>query len=322
MAGAADALSLPHPVHIHGLNLGIPGNAGSAVDLIHALDGRRAHLAHVQFHSYAGDPDDQRSMASDVPRLASLINESEHLTVDVGQVLFGETTSMTADGAVAHFLHTLSGRKWSNLDVESETGCGVVPIRYEDKNYVHALQWSIGLEWFLSVEDPWKLALSTDHPNGAPFHAYPELIALLMSRNLRDEVIARLPKRAATRSGLKGLGREYTLSEIAVITRAAPARILGLRSKGHLGLGADADVTIYQPDDDLRKMFATPRYVVKAGAILIDDGEPVGFTNGRTLSHAPGYDPSVLRSIRDHFAADMSVEFENFPVGPAPGGEG
>ena len=58
------------------------------------------------------------------------------------------------------------------------------------------------------------------------------------------------------RSGLGDLSREYTLDEIAIITRAAPARMLGLRHKGHLGPGADGDVTIYAPDDDKRRTTA------------------------------------------------------------------
>ena len=49
-----------------------------------------------------------------------------------------------------------------------------MPITYEDRNAVHALQWAIGLEWYLRVDDPWQVAMSTDHPNGGSFLAYPE----------------------------------------------------------------------------------------------------------------------------------------------------
>ena len=38
---------------------------------------------------------------------------------------------------------------------------------------------------------------------------------------------------------------EYTLNEIAIMTRAAPAKILGLDKKGNLSNGSDADITIY-----------------------------------------------------------------------------
>ena len=221
---------------------------------------------------------------------------------------------MTADGAVGHYLREVTGKKWYNLDVEAETGCGVVPIQYEEKNTIHALQWTIGLEWFLRVSDPWKVALSTDHPNGAPFLAYPQLIALLMSRNLRDEVFARLPERVRSRSALGELDREYSLSEIAVITRAGPARILGMTAKGHLGVGADADLSLFQPDDDLRKMFAFPRYVIKSGTVLIDDGQPIGHGDGQIMNIAPQYDEAVVPSIRSHFERESSIQFRNFSV--------
>src|SRR5207237_9245081 len=72
---------------------------------------------------------------------------------------------------------------------------------------------------------------------------------------------------------LDGLSREYTLGEIAIITRAGPARLLGLRGKGHLAPGADADVTIYANDADRAKMFAAPRYVIKAGALVREEGQ-------------------------------------------------
>ena len=68
LADAADALGLPHPLHVHGLNLGLPGNSDSTWDLIRALDGRRAHLAHVQFHSYGGSTGKLGSLTSDVAR--------------------------------------------------------------------------------------------------------------------------------------------------------------------------------------------------------------------------------------------------------------
>jgi formylmethanofuran dehydrogenase subunit A len=315
LADAADVLALPHALHVHGLNLGLPGNAASTLELMRALDGHRAHLAHVQFHSYAGEPARPASIAPAVAELAEFVNAHPALTVDVGQVLFGETTSMTADGAVGLFLHNVTGRKWHNLDVEQETGCGVVPITYEEKNVVHALQWAIGLEWFLRVDDPWRVALSTDHPNGAAFTAYPHLMALLMSKNLRDEVFARLPAKARERSGLADMGREYSLSEIAIVTRAGPARILGLADRGQLGPGARADVTVYAPNDDRTRMFALPRYVIKAGEVVVDEGEIRAAPAGATLHTAPQFDPAIVPEIRGWFERESSIAVAHFGVG-------
>ena len=66
-----------------------------------------------------------------------------------GQVLFGETTSMTGDGPLGHYLANLYGKKWVSHDVEQEAGCGISPIRYRNQAIiVHAWQWAIGLEWY------------------------------------------------------------------------------------------------------------------------------------------------------------------------------
>ena len=46
------------------------------------------------------------------------------------------------------------------------------------------------------------------------------------------------------------------------------ARALGLSQKGHLGVGADADVTIYNQNPDGELMFRYPRYVIKGGEVL------------------------------------------------------
>ncbi len=314
VARAVDDLGLPHPVHVHGLNLGLPGNAATTLETLRALDGHRAHLAHIQFQSYGGEPGDLGRFDSQAGPLADYLNDHPNLTVDVGQVLFGETTSMTADAAVGQFLHSVTGRKWVGHDVEMETGCGVVPITYDDKNAVHALQWAIGLEWYLRVADPWQVAMSTDHPNGGSFLAYPQIIALLMDRGHRADALKALPDRVRARSGLGDLAREYTLSEIAIITRAGPARILGLANKGHLGPGADADVTIYAPDADRERMFSLPRFLIKAGEVVLDDGDLKLWPGGRTLHVAPETDPEDTADIAAWFERSSSIRFANYPV--------
>jgi formylmethanofuran dehydrogenase subunit A len=314
LADAADSLGLPHPIHLHGLSLGMPGNWEVTREMMQALDGHRVHLAHIQFHSYGGSPDRPGSLESRVAELAEYVNTHDRISLDVGQILFGETTSMTADGPVGQYLHNLTGRKWISHDVELETGCGIVPITYDDRNFVHALQWAIGLEWYLRVEDPWRIAMSTDHPNGGSFLAYPQIIALLMDRGLRADWLKRLPERVRERSGLADLAREYTLTEIAIITRAAPARMLGLTAKGHLGPGADGDVAIYAPDADKQRMFALPRYLIKAGEVVLEDGDLRAAPNGTTRSVQPDHDPEIVTEIAAWFERDSSIRLANFPI--------
>jgi formylmethanofuran dehydrogenase subunit A len=314
LAQVAMDLQLPHPVHIHCNNLGLPGNWATTLETMRCLEGRRAHLTHIQFHSYGGDPDDQRTFCSEAPKLIEYFNSHPNLSVDVGQVMFGETTSMTGDGPLGYYLYRVTGRKWFNADTEMETGCGIVPITYREKSLVHALQWAIGLEWFLLAEDPWRICLSTDHPNGASFLAYPRIIHLLMDAGYRQEMLKRLPGRVRDRCRLTELDRQYSLTEIAIITRAAPARILGLKNKGHLGPGADADITLYQPQPNITDMFAHPRYVFKAGELIVEGGEIRAEIFGRTFYNSPDYDPDTLPDIRRWFEEHYTIQFANYAV--------
>src|SRR5918992_5559767 len=287
IASAVHDLGLPHPVHVHCNNLGVGGNWRTTLDTLDTLDGRRAHLAHIQFHAYGGKPGGRpRSRA---PELAEHLGAHPELSADVGQVMFGPAMTMTADAPVSAVLREITHGKWVNADIEAETGCGIVPFTYRERNYVHALQWGIGLELFLLSRDPWRLVLSTDHPNGGSFLSYPRLIRLLMDREFRNE-------------------------EIAIVTRAGPARLLGLRDKGHLGVGADADVTIYDDHEDREAMFAAPRYVIKDGRPVVEDGELREAGMGRLLRVGAEYDPSIEPRLEQLFEDRYSVQFASYSV--------
>jgi formylmethanofuran dehydrogenase subunit A len=318
LSDAANALRLPHPVHIHCNNLGVAGNVTTTLASMEAVAGRRAHFTHLQFHSYGGGGGQPWSSAAS--KVIEYVNTHAEVSADVGQVMFGSAMTITADAPVEYLLYKSSGRRWTNIDVELETGCGIVPLTYKDKAAVSALQWVVGLELFLLSTDPWRVVLSTDHPNGGSFLAYPALIQLLMDRSVRDDQLKRVnPKLIAGSALADGLAREYTLNEIAIITRAGPARLLGLTHKGHLGVGADADVTIYSRDPDLATMFSTPRYVIKGGTLIVEEGHLRRAPAGRRLRVAPGYDDAVLPDLRRHFDRYATVAFDNYPVADLPG---
>jgi formylmethanofuran dehydrogenase subunit A len=317
IGGAVDELGLPHPVHVHANNLGVPGNIDTTLETMRTLSGRQAHFAHLQFHSYGGNPGGGAGgqLNSRAPELIEYLSDHPEVTADVGQVMFGPAVTMTADGPVSATLRDLGGDKWLNHDTEVETGCGIVPYTYRAGSYVHALQWGIGLELFLLGRNPWQVMLSTDHPNGGSFLSYPKLIRLLMDRAYREDQMGRANQRAIRRTALlDGLDREYTLNEIAIITRAAPARRLGLRDKGHLGIGADADVTIYHDRADREEMFATPRYVIKGGEVVVEEGDLRRSEDGLLLSSRAAFDPEVNRVLAPLFGDRYTVAFEHYPV--------
>ncbi len=312
LAQIVDDLGLPHPVHLHCNNLGAPGNVKTTLETMKVLEGNRAHMAHLQFHAYGGD--DWHTMRSEAAQLADYFNKHKNLTADAGAVLFGNAVTITADGPWQHLLYQLTGRKWGNLDVENETGCGIVPYTYKGSNLVNAVQWAVGLELLLLIDDPWRIFPTTDHPNGACFWRYPEIIHLLMNAEARRERIKKLPEKALSRIVLGEIQREYSLYEIAIITSAGPARALGLKQKGHLGVGADGDVAVYNQNPDGEHMFRYPRYVFKAGELAVEEGHIRSTFDGHEFVAKPTYDEKIEDFLKPVFQSQYTMSFENYPV--------
>ncbi|MCH9047797.1 MAG: formylmethanofuran dehydrogenase subunit A [Proteobacteria bacterium] len=313
LARAVRELGVPHPLHLHGCNLGVPGNMQTTLDTINAVEGMPLHLTHVQFHSYGTEGD--RKFSSGAAQIAEAVNSNSNISIDVGQVLFGQTVTASGDTMMQYSGHWHAHpKKWVIMDIECDAGCGVVPFKYRDKNFVNALQWAIGLELFLLIHDPWRIFLTTDHPNGAPFTSYPHLIRLLMDRSFRNDMLATINKNAAAASELSSIDREYTLYEIATMTRAAPARSLGLKNRGHLGGGAIADITVYNNLRNKEKMFEKPLYVFKNGVEIVKNGKIVKVVTGGTHTLRPDYDKSIEKSLKKYFDRYMTVKLGNFKI--------
>ena len=313
LARALTELGVTHPVHVHGCNLGIPGNVESTLATIRAADGLPLHLTHIQFHSYGIEGD--RHFSSGAARIAELLNKNPNVSIDVGQVLFGQTCTASGDSMrlYAGAKHA-DPKRWVVMDIECDAGCGIVPFRYRDKSFVHALQWAIGLETFLLCEDPWRIFLTTDHPNGAPFFCYPHLIRLLMDRGFRQDMMQKVNPDALKYSSLPTLNREYSLYEIAILTRAGPARSLGLKDRGHLGPGASADITVYFDKADREAMFTKPELVFKNGELIVRDGKVIKVVQGATHVARPEYDKAIEKPLKEYFDRYHTVRMENFKL--------
>jgi formylmethanofuran dehydrogenase subunit A len=156
--------------------------------------------------------------------------------------------------------------------------------------------------------------LTTDHPNGAPFTFYPELIRLLMDRDYRLAKLAEIHPDAPAHTTLGSITREYTLPEIAIMTRAAPARILGLADRGHLAPGASADVTVYSDLPDRRAMFERPDLVFKSGRLVVRDGALVAMAQGCTHVVRPGFDDLIERRIARYFDERIGLPIKHFRI--------
>ncbi len=150
LSRAVHDLGVTKPLHVHCNNLGAAGNFQTTLDTMGASDGIPMHLTHIQFHSY--DTEGDKKFSSAAAKIAEGINNKPHITADVGQILFGQTVTASGDNMMQHLnANHANPRKSVIMDIECDGGCGVVPFKYRDENYVNALQWAIGLEIFLSV---------------------------------------------------------------------------------------------------------------------------------------------------------------------------
>jgi formylmethanofuran dehydrogenase subunit A len=323
-------LKLPHTIHVHTNNLGKPGNYATALETMRCVEDLAQdykpviHITHCQFSAFKGD--DWRTLESGAEEIANYVNAHSHVTMDMGQVIFTDTTTMTADGPFQYILYTLSGNKWVNHDVETETSAGIVPFHYKRKSYVHATQWSIGLELALLIKDPWKILMTTDHPNGGPFIAYPRIVAWLMSKKAREATLKKINPKARSRSLLPTIDRELGFYEIAIVTRAGQAKALGLKNKGHLGVGADADIAIYNFNSEtmdpsrkykaLRRAFKRAAYTIKGGQVVVKGGEVLKHIDGATmwLDVQTSEEAKITEEMKRRFKEYWTVEFENYPV--------
>ena len=335
-----EELGIPMPVHLHANNLGHPGcyettlesldipskikakqkmNVEWAETKIDPSRDRSVYLTHMQFNAFAGTS--WRDFESGVKPLADYINKNKHVVIDSGCVPFGEATCMTGDGPSIHDVAVLTGGKWSNGDIELECGSGVCPFTYLKSNPVHSVQWAMGLECLLLIDNPWQAIMTTDSPNGGPFTKYPLVMSWLMSESFREQTFNECHKWANDRSELGGVDREMSLYDLAILTRANPAKTIGMvHRKGSLGVGADADVTIYDLDpskldvnnhEELIQKFSRAAYTIKDGEIAVKDGEIVALPTQRTYYSDIAIDSAAEKTMLD----DVKDWFRYYSIG-------
>jgi formylmethanofuran dehydrogenase subunit A len=147
-----------------------------------------------------------------------------------------------------------------------------------------------------------------------------------MSKKAREAALKRINPRARSRSLLPSIDRELGFYEIAVVTRAGQARALGLTNKGHLGVGADADIAIYSVNPEktdpskkyrrVRRAFRSAAYTVKGGKIVVKDGEVLKHVDGATmwLDVQSSESAKITDDMKRRFKDYWTVEYENYPV--------
>ncbi|MCX8176361.1 MAG: amidohydrolase family protein, partial [Candidatus Bathyarchaeota archaeon] len=159
---------------------------------------------------------------------------------------------------------------------------------------------------------------------------YPTVVSWLVSRKAREKTMETVNKRGLRKSTLPTIDREYDLYEVAILTRASPAKILGLKKeKGHLGIGADADVAIYNinPEkvdisrdyNELVEALKRAAYTFKDGELVVKDGEIVKHIYGKTYyvncKIPSDLEKSVISDVEARFREWYSISLNSYVIG-------
>ena len=66
------------------------------------------------------------------------------------------------------------------------------------------------------------------------------------------------------------------------------------------------------PDGEF--LFRYPRYVIKGGEIVVEEGDIKNVAEGREFVIQPAYDPSIEDYLKPLFQQYYTMSFENYPV--------
>jgi formylmethanofuran dehydrogenase subunit A len=112
------------------------------------------------------------------------------------------------------------------------------------------------------------------------------------------------------------------------MTRCSPSKALGLDNKGHLGVGADADIAIFDINpmkvDASRdyltydRAFRRAAYTIKDGTVVARNGEITARHTGKTMWIKSGLTQKSINSLkdelRDRFEKYYTIQLGNYTI--------
>jgi len=247
------------PPRVHLPHLAGSEGFSTLESFLQKLGTRRCHISHLSHHcfEYSG-----KRLVPAAQKAARLLGKHENVTFDTAPISFGHAVIFTAEAELSERIASIAKKETVGHPASPYRA---VPYEYQKERYIDSLLWINGMELLLYLEDLSKGSLSVDFPSGGKVESYPFIISCLMDREKRNAFLNTLNPDAVKASSLPSLKREYSLYEIARITRSSPAAACALNSRGSLREGSIADIVLYEPHGDIEKMFAKPRHVIMGG---------------------------------------------------------
>lgn len=282
-----EVLGLPHSVHVHieGYEQEVaPENLMLVLNKLKALNinvnsqnksnlkrSQIFHLAHAGSYNITGDNLD----------LISFYNKNQEYDLDLGVIGFDPINPLiTCDRRLINSINSSDTPfKLITINAESEGDSFSTFRTLSKKNKSDCILWANSLDLALNIQNKWQVQLSVNFPNYAHIKNIPEIATWLMSKQARDHYLKDMHPEFIKGNSLSIENKELTFNEFVIISRASPAKSLGLGDiKGNLGLNADADLNILDLNlneidisknyDNLKKSLENIEYVIKNGEIV------------------------------------------------------
>ncbi len=277
----AEFLSLPHSIHAH-----VEGyeqeqgmkNLFVILEEIKSLglespDNRSQifHLAHASSYNINGDND----------TLINFFNNNKEFDLDLGFLGFNEINPLiTSDRRLINsIIKPENPKKLISSAIEIE-GDSFSTIRtFDKKNEADCILWANAIDLALNIRNKYQIQSSLNFPNYANITDMPHIATWLMSSEARNIYMKEMNSTFQNKTNLKDNENTLTFHDFIIITRASPAKSLGLgKIKGNLGIEADGDLNILNIDltdidlnkeyNELIKALSNIDHVIKAGAVV------------------------------------------------------
>lgn len=331
-------LNLPHSLHAHiegyeteqaKINLSTILNKINSLEIQPKVKNRSQiiHLAHAS--SYNVD--------SDNSELIKNLNISEKIDLDLGFICFNAINPLiTSDRWLINKQikdYSNSNEKSYNvissaIEFEGDSFTSLRTIEKSNKHYVNL--WANAVDLALNIKNKWKIQLSLNYPNYGDINNIPEVATWLLSSEARTKFLKELPFKSLPEKIIKDPDEMLTFNEFIIISRASPARSLGIGDiKGNLGIDADGDLNILNANInkiDLSKDYETLKtslqnieYVVKAGEIIknkekIDlQSQGLIFWSNGTVKKKEGADFIILKK-KEFYQKYYSIFYESLKI--------
>lgn len=287
LAKVNETLGLPHSLHAHieGYeHLKAKSNLSTILNVIISLDlepnpqndlqikrSQILHLAHASAYNIDGDNSE----------LIKCLETNNNIDLDLGFIGFNQINPLiTSDRRLINsMLNKNNNEKIISSAMEFEGDSFATFRIFEKSNKSDCYLWANAIDLALNVKNKWQLQMSTNYPNYADINDIPDIAAWLMCYEERNEFMKGMNSDFLNNTYLKGNTDFLAFNDFIIITRASPAKSLGIGSiKGNLGSKADADINILDINineiniskdiKELKNSFSNIEYVIKAGNIV------------------------------------------------------